>query len=93
MASSKRVQITVEFPEELAKLSKEEADRLKGIFKTEAANILSGKVRESLLTTVIRNTKPGGGGGSPLAGVSRGAAKKSSKKAAKKSAKKSRKRG
>jgi hypothetical protein len=74
MATLKKVQVTLELPADMARLSKDEVDSLKNIFKTEVANVLSSKVPESLLSIIIRNTKPGGGGGSGLM-----ASKKSSK--------------
>lgn len=80
MASKRTVQITVEFPEELAKLNRDEVNRLKSMFKTETANILSSIVPETLLSIKIRNTRPGGGG-------SKLASARGSKKAGKKGAK------
>ena len=86
--ASRRVHITVEFPEELAKLTREEANRLKETFKTETANLLSNKVPQGLLSITIRNTRPGGG--SALALTADKGGSKSRKGGAKKSSKKRR---
>lgn len=67
MATMKKVQVTLELPADMSKLSKDEVDNLKKIFKTEVANVLSSKVPESLLSIIIRNTKPGGGGSGLMA--------------------------
>lgn len=87
MASSKKVQVTLEIPAEIAKLSQEELGRLRSMFRTEMANVLSNKLSESQLSIVIRNTKPGGGGTLSLTASKKGGrkpgprgAKKSSKK-------------
>jgi hypothetical protein len=66
MATMKKVQVTLELPADISKLTKDEIDNLKKIFKTEVANVLSSKVPENLLSIIIRNTKPSSGGGSEL---------------------------
>lgn len=86
--ASRRVQITVELSEDLGRLTKEEADRLKETFSAETANVLSSKAPQGLLSIVIRNTRPGGGGGALT--TSRGGGSKARKGGAKKSSRKRR---
>jgi hypothetical protein len=88
MASSKKVQITLELPAEITKLSREEVSRLREIFRTEIANVLSSRVPESLLATIIKNVNSGGGTKSESTSASKKSSSRAGKGGAKKSSKK-----
>ncbi len=86
--ASQNVRVIVEFPAGMRKLSKQQADSLKNLFRTRLANIVDAEVADSLAFLEFENVTP------PISGGSLAAKKAGSKKGAKKgSAKKSSKKG
>lgn len=53
--ASKNVKITVEFPEGMRKLNKQQADRLKEIFRSEFANALGADAADRLAAMDFEN--------------------------------------
>jgi translation initiation factor 2B subunit (eIF-2B alpha/beta/delta family) len=88
MPSSKKNRITLEFPAEIAQLTKEEAASLRKIFRTQMANVLSDKVPADLLSIVITNPLSGGGESAAASSASKKTTKKAGRGATKKSSKK-----
>jgi hypothetical protein len=84
--ASQKVRVVVEFPAGMRKLNKQQADRLKNLFRTELANNLGAAAADRLAVMDFENvTSPPGGG--KLA-AKKAASKKGVKGAAKKSSKK-----
>jgi hypothetical protein len=81
---SQKVSVRVEFPEGVRKLSAQEPDRLKSVFRTELANVLGKDAGNSLAGLEFENvtSPPVSGGGTLSAKKSgkKGSAKKSSRK-------------